>query len=151
MTVPATAAYHQDQLTRPLPVWFEPWDPDLTRSWQVLSATARLGTVTVIRPYWCEVLVAQTYHTGELGTCVRAAVAQGMAPTLGWAGIPLPFGMGLQPSALVQLWNCKSCWVGSGQRTDCGTQLCCWRHLRDVVAATSTLPFGRGEETHRTE
>ncbi|OWK13862.1 SLC25A39, partial [Cervus elaphus hippelaphus] len=92
MTVPATAVYFTayDQLKAFL------CDRALTSDLyapMVAGALARLGTVTVIRPLELVRTKLQAQHLSyrELGTCVRAAVAQG-----GWRSLWLGWG----PTAL---------------------------------------------------
>ena len=92
MTVPATAAYFTayDQLKAFL--CGRALTSDLYAP-MVAGVLARLGTVTVISPLELVRTKLQAQHLSyrELGTCVRAAVAQG-----GWRSLWLGWG----PTAL---------------------------------------------------
>ncbi|XP_069399704.1 mitochondrial glutathione transporter SLC25A39 isoform X1 [Ovis canadensis] len=144
MTVPATAAYFTayDQLKAFL--CGRALTSDLYAP-MVAGALARLGTVTVISPLELVRTKLQAQHLSyrELGTCVRAAVAQG-----GWRSLWLGWG----PTALRDVpfsalywfnYELVKSWL-SGLRpkdqTSMGISFVAGG-ISGMVAATLTLPF----------
>ena len=144
MTVPATAAYFttQDQLKAFL--CGRALTSDLYAP-MVAGVLARLGTVTVISPLELVRTKLQAQHLSyrELGTCVRAAVAQG-----GWRSLWLGWG----PTALRDVpfsalywfnYELVKSWL-SGLRpkdqTSVGISFVAGG-ISGMVAATLTLPF----------
>uniref|UniRef100_A0A5F9C273 Mitochondrial glutathione transporter SLC25A39 n=1 Tax=Oryctolagus cuniculus TaxID=9986 RepID=A0A5F9C273_RABIT len=144
MTVPATAVYFTayDQLKAFLCA--RALTSDLYAP-MVAGALARLGTVTVVSPLELVRTKLQARHVSyrELGTCVRAAVAQG-----GWRSLWLGWG----PTALRDVpfsalywfnYELMKSWL-NGRRpkdqTPVGISFVAGG-ISGMVAATLTLPF----------